>query len=142
MSEGKTNGKRNKSAGSNYERQVVNRLKDIGYSDVGTSRNNSRARDAAKIDVVNCNEDKNGRLPYNIQVKTLAKPAPYGKLLDEMPKDGPEINVIFHKQTKKAENGRFYEKGQYAILKLDDFYAIIKRNLELEDEAKSWSNIM
>lgn len=137
-----TNGKRNKTAGSNYERETVKRLKEIGFHGVGTSRNNSRTRDAAKIDIVNCDEDKDGRLPYNIQNKTLAKPAPYGKLLDEMPQDGRAINVIFHKQTKKNNAGRFMKVGEYAIMKLDDFYDIMKKILELEDEQKSWNNLM
>ena len=138
----KTNGKRNKSAGSNYERETVKRLKDIGYTGVGTSRNNSRSRDAQKVDIVNCDESKDGRLPYNIQNKTLSKPAPYAKLLAEMPQDGSEINIIFHKQTKKNAAGRFMKVGEYAILKADDMYNMMQRLLELEDEVKGWSNIM
>lgn len=129
----RTNGRRNKVAGSNYERQVVNKLKSIGFTNVGTSRNNSRAKDALKIDIVNCNEDKYGRLPYNFQCKTLAKPCAYGKLLAEMPK-GKEVNVILHKQTKKDSAGRFQKVGEYAIMNAEDFYNMIA---ELENYKSS-----
>lgn len=132
----KTNGKRNKSAGSSWERTIVNKLKEIGFPWVGTTRNNSRSRDAQKIDVMNIDEGKYGRLPYNIQAKTLAKPAPYGKLLEELPQDTGCINVIFHKQTKKSEGGRFMTRGTYAILNLDDFYSMASKIVTLEARVK------
>ena len=137
----KTNGRNNRRAGNGYEVQIVKKLKPL-YPNIGTSRANSRSRDNLKVDLINCDESKFGRIPYNIQCKNLAKHCDYAKILNEMPKDGPEVNVIFHKQTKKADNGRFMKVGEFAILKLDDFYYIMKRNLELEDEVKAWSNIM
>lgn len=130
----KTNGKRNKSAGSNFEREVVNKLKTIGFPNVGTTRNNSRSRDAQKIDVMNVDEGKFGRLRYNIQCKTLSKPAPYGKLLDELPQDGEEINIVIHKQTKKSESGRFMARGTYAIMMVDDFYDLIAEIEQLKNK--------
>lgn len=137
----KTNGKRNKQAGNAHEVQVVKKLKEVGYKHVATSRACNKIRDGEKVDVCNTDESKYGRLPFNFQCKTLSKPAPYGKILDEMP-EGDEINVLIHKQTKKDKAGRFQHRGTYAIMAVDDFYDIIKRNLELEDEVKSWGNIM
>lgn len=138
----KTNGRNNRVAGHNFEREVVKKLKEVGIENIGTSRQHSRSRDNAKVDICRTDEIKYGRLPYNIQCKSISKHLDYAKILEEMPKNEPEINVIFHKQTKKTDNGRFMVKGQYAILKLEDFYEIIKKNLELEDEVKSWGNLM
>ena len=137
----KTNGARNKRAGSLLETQIVKQFKEIGFKYCATSRACNKVRDGEKVDLCNIDESKYGRLPYNIQAKTLSKPAPYGKILDEMPK-GEQINVLIHKQTKKDKAGRFQHRGTYAIMSIDDFYDIIKRNLELEDEVKAWSNIM
>lgn len=142
MSEGKTNGKRNKAAGHGFERQVVKDLKAIGFPNVCTSRLASRLRDSQKIDVVNEDEDKYGRLPYNIQCKNLAKLADYPKLLDELPQDTSHINVVFHKKTKKTTAGVFRTQGEYAILKLDDFYSMMKKIVELEDDLKSWRQVV
>ncbi len=138
----KTNGNNNLRRGSTFERLVVNDLKSIGYKNVGTSRFYSRALDHAKVDIASTNESKYGRFPYNIQCKTKTTAVDYSKLLLEMPQDGNEVNVIFHKKTKKTEGGTFRKTGAYAILKLEDFYDIMKKQLELEDEVKAWSNIM
>jgi hypothetical protein len=137
-----TNGNRNRSAGNGYERAVVLKLKSIGFPNITTSRNNSRVRDKQCVDIMNLDEAKDGRLPYNIQCKNVSKHVEYAKLLAEMPQDGTEINVVFHKKTKKSEAGIFRKEGEYAILKLDDFYGMMKRLLEIEDEAKSWNNLM
>lgn len=142
MSEGKTNGRNNKNRGSNWERDTVNALKKIGFVNAGTSRLHSRERDNAKVDITNANESINGRLPYNIQCKSVSKHVDYAKILSEMPQDGSEINVIFHKQTKKTDGGTFRKVGTFAILPLEDFYEIMRKQLELEDEVKAWSNIM
>ena len=87
-------------------------------------------------------EAKYGRFPYNIQCKNVAKSIDYAKLLAELPIDSGAINVIFHKQTKKAENGRFMRVGEYAILELDDFYAMLQKINELEDDVKSWRQVI
>ena len=123
-----TNGRRNKNAGHSWERQVVDMLKEIGFPNAVTTRSESRGRDAQKIDVMNKDEGKNGRLPYNIQAKTLSKPTAYPKLLSELPQDGSEINVVFHKQTQKdPKTGRFMPRGTYAITNLKDFIQMMKK---------------
>lgn len=121
----KTNGKRNRLAGNNEELRVIKKLITIGFKGLITSRFNSRHRDNAKVDIMYKDESISGRLPYNFQVKTLAKPCAYGKLLKEMP-EGKEVNVVLHKQTKKDVSGRFQKVGEYAILNAEDFYDLIE----------------
>lgn len=128
-------GPRNKVAGHNFERTIVQVLKEIGFPHASTSRLQSRARDNQKVDIMNENEHKVGRLPYNFQCKNLASNTPdgkfpYAKLLCEMP-EGDEINVILHNQTVKrvsqAGTVSFMTKGQYAHLGLRDFMTILQR---------------
>lgn len=122
-----TPGKRNKAAGSSWERLCAKHLRALGFHDVRTSRECSRLRDAQKVDLCNADEDANGRLPYNVQCKTLSKAAPYPKLLAELEEHNgrKHVNVVFHKQTEKTEGGRFMPRGEYAICNLDDFYRMI-----------------
>lgn len=122
----KTNGKRNRSAGNSWEREVAQILREIGFPHVVTTRAESRIRDAQKVDLINRDEFKNGRLPYNIQAKNVKGHIQYGKVLAEMPTDSDIINVIFHKQTV-AHNGRFVTRDKFAILKMDDFLKLIQQ---------------
>jgi hypothetical protein len=123
--EKKTNGKRNRVAGHSYEREVVNALKLIGFEHAATARLVSKYRDDQKIDIVNKDEDVNGRIPYNIQVKCTARKLNYDEELAKLPDVANIINVIFHKQTKKVGE-RFLPKGQYAFVTLPNFLAMIK----------------
>jgi hypothetical protein len=119
-----TSGKRNKAAGHGWELTCVKLLKSIGFLYAATSRLVSRLRDSQKVDITNIDEDAYGRLPYNIQCKNLSKACNYPKLLAELPK-GKEINVVFHKQTKKVGT-RFMPLGEYACLYLSDFILMMK----------------
>lgn len=121
-------GKRNKSAGHAWELKIIKRLKEIGYSDVASSRAVSRLRDSQKVDVCNRDESASGRLPYNIQAKTYSKSVAYPKILSEMPV-GKEINVIMLRQTERS-GPRFLERGTYAILPLEDFYRMMQQIMD------------
>ena len=121
---------RNRVAGHRYERSKAQQLRDIGFTDVRTSRECSRKRDSQKVDLCNADEDEFGRLPYNIQCKTLCSTAPYPRLLKELEQHNgrKQINVVFHEMTKKKEGGKnFIGVGEYAILNLDDFINIIQK---------------
>ena len=61
----KSIGARNKRRGNDYERKIVNELKDLGFKDVVTSRKESKSTDDGKIDIV----DKSNKLPCEIQIK-------------------------------------------------------------------------
>ena len=126
---GKTKGSsRNRAAGHSWERRCAIIFRELGYEDVKTSRECSRLRDSQKVDLCNADEDKSGRLPYNIQCKTLNSSAPYHRLLEELEEHNGrrQVNVVVHKMTKKTTGGRFDGIGEYAIMNLDDFYRILK----------------
>lgn len=122
----KTNGKRNRYAGHEFERSVVALLKEHGFLDVITTRSGSRHRDNQGIDIMNSEELKQGRLPFNIQCKNINGSVNYAKLLDSLPKDEGIVNVIFHKFTEvRGKAGLFHPRGHYAILNMHDFVRLI-----------------
>ncbi len=129
-----TPGKRNRIAGHNWERECVKLLIKVGFPHVVTSRSESKKRDADKIDLMNTDEHENGLLRYSVQCKTLSNAAPYPKLLSEIKSLKGALKVIFHKQTKKSEKGKFVETGRYAILYMDDFLDLIKENEALKEK--------
>lgn len=64
----KRNIKANKRRGSEYERQIAKELRELGY-DVRTAREQSKALDDQKIDLV----DMRGDLPFYAQIKRCIK---------------------------------------------------------------------
>jgi hypothetical protein len=129
----KTNGRRNRTAGHNWEREVVIQLKSIGFVNVVTARSESKSRDDKKIDIMNKDEDANGRLPYNIQCKCESKVSAYPKYLSEMPK-GDYPNIIFHKQTKRS-GSKFMVQDMYGIMYLKDLLhmmEVVRRSKVME----------
>ena len=105
--------KRNKTAGSNHERDEVNRHKRY-FHNVVTTRLANLSRDGDGIDLCNEHEDKFGRLPIETSCKTAVSSIPYMALLEAM--DGPGIRVIQFRKTGKSEEGRFMVKGEYSIM--------------------------
>ena len=126
---------RNRNAGYSWERLCAKNLREVGFTDVKTSRECSRLRDSQKVDLCNADESANGRLPFNIQCKTLSSTAPYPKLLKELEEfNGTgRINVVFHRMTQKTPAGRFVSVGEYALLKLNDFYSLMEDYLKLRE---------
>ena len=125
--EKKKGSSRNKTAGSNWERLIAKKLRELGFNDIKCSRECSRLRDSKKVDLCNADEDKNGRFPFNIQAKSYNTHVKYAKLLKELEDHNGrnQVNVVFHKLTEKSIGGKFMPKGEFAILNLDDFYKII-----------------
>ena len=128
MTEKTKGSSRNRAAGHSWERGCAIILRELGYEDVKTSRECSRLRDSQKVDLCNADEDKSGRLPYNIQCKTLNSSVPYHRLLKELEEHNGrrQVNVVVHKMTKKTAGGRLDGIGEYAIMNLDDFYMILR----------------
>ena len=107
--------KRNKTAGHNFEREVIKDFVDHGWETAVSSRSESRRLDAMKVDICYTN-------PFSVQCKNMATKVDYHAILESMPK-GHNINVIAHKFTKKA-NKNFLEAGKYVIMTYDDFFRL------------------
>lgn len=137
----KTNGKRNKAVGGNWERKIVLALKGIGYPFAATSRYVSKSRDDAKVDICNMDERKNGFLPFNVQAKSTTRIPKFNAILAEMPQEENTVNVVAFQQTEKQTSGmykgKFLNTGEYAVMKFSDwlYYAELERKYkELLDE--------
>lgn len=115
-------GKRNSSEGKRWERECINKLKPF-FPHVVSSRSESRSTDSKKVDLMNKDEYKYGKLPYEIQCKSYVKRIEYDLLLSLMPNKNPPI--ILHKQTERR-GSRFYETGRYAIMHMDTFLELLK----------------
>lgn len=150
----KTRGsKRNVSAGHDYERACRDIFRNIGFPHVTTSRAESRNRDNQKIDLINKDEEKNGRLPYNIQCKTLSQTVNYHNIfhgyestvtIKRGPKKGEKIktfipgmstskdviDVILHKYTEKELRDEILKDGTARTVEVfmpKGYYAIMKK---------------
>lgn len=115
---------RNRTAGLNFERQIVLEVKELGFSAV-TSRAESRNMDNKGVDIFSPIGEDN-QLPVHIQCKNTTINPKYDVLLSSelLPKDKP--TVVFHKKTKKAKS-KFMSSGDYVILKKEDFYNLLKQ---------------
>jgi hypothetical protein len=110
---------RNRTSGHNLERDCVKILKPI-YPNAVTSRAESRNRDDQKVDLC-----YTGHL--NVQCKNYSKILKYTDILDEMPKEEGQMNIIIDRQTRKSPNGRFMKVGEYVHMHLEDFIKIMKK---------------
>lgn len=119
-----SNGKRNRTAGHKWERTCAKRLREAGFTHVVTSRAESKSRDDSKVDLMNKDEYKNGRLPYNFQCKSTTQNTNYYKLLKELPQGSPELNIILHEKTEKRGE-KFVKVGEFAIMEADAFFELI-----------------
>ncbi len=111
----------NRTAGNNYERKIVNELKDLGFSDTVTSRSESRNMDAKKVDVFGKS------LPIHIQCKNTKDNFKIADYYQENEKIFPDDKpvVIFHKKTKKVTS-KFITQGEFVYLKKEDFYKLLE----------------
>jgi hypothetical protein len=114
----KKGGSRNRNAGNGYERECVKVLREF-FPKVVTSRAESRNRDDQKVDLC-----YTGFL--NVQCKNYSKILKYPEILGEMPVEKGQMNVIFDKQTRRTDNGRFMKKGEYVHMHMDDFLTLIR----------------
>jgi len=110
---------RNRTAGHNFERDVVQDLKILGFPDAVTARAESRNTDNKGIDI--CNTPG-----YQFQCKNMKLIPNYHKIISEMPDGNTVVNVLIHRKTKKAKT-RFITEGDYVVLTKKDFYNILEK---------------
>ena len=96
-------------------------LRNLGFTDVVTSRSESKSMDDKKVDLV----DRSGKLPCYIQLKNTVNTPQYHAIKKECPlKDKPFI-VIWNKQVKKEKV--FGSAGEVVIMDKDFFYELLSK---------------
>lgn len=113
---------RNRTAGHNFERQIIKELKSLGFEAVST-RSESRSKDNQGIDIIT-----NTPVIYQPQCKVKASQPNFHQLLTET-----EADVVFWKKVEKA-NVKFLTKGEYVVMSKENFYKLIK-NYGLQKQA-------
>ena len=94
--------------GNSYELLIKNDHVNLGFSNVFTSRNESKRTDDAGVDLVG--------LPYHIQCKAVERLSPgIHKTIQNMPRD--KIRTVFHKRNRL---------GSVVCLEKDDWYKILR----------------
>ncbi len=114
-------GKRNRNAGNSYERKIKNELNKLfNGSDYRTTREVSRFKDAKGIDLI----DINGKGWFSVQCKNTVN---FPKLdgINFVTDEGYP-NILFWKRTKNV-NGRFMPRGEYVVMKKEDFYELLEK---------------
>ena len=117
---------RNRTAGHNFEREIVKELKGLGYDEVVTSRAESRNMDNAGVDIFGKG------FPYYIQCKNSKTWQDIHGLItsEKLPTDKPTL--VFQKKTKKVGE-RFLKEGDYVSMKKEDFYEMLAKLKKYED---------
>lgn len=117
----KNKGKTNRNKGFQWERDLAQVFRDLGYLRCKTTRQTSRLLDSCKVDL--------DFIPYNIQAKNVIH-INYKKVLDEV-KNALQIHyperltlptVILHKR----------KTTKLAIMEIETFIEIVKR-LKMSD---------
>lgn len=109
--------KKSKNKGKGLEYEIVDRLREIGYSGVCRSAGESKKLDNAKVDIA----DTNHELEVAIQAKHYTNFPNYFKIKEEC--TDPRDFVLIWK--KSAEAGEL-SKGTVAIMDVDFFYKLLK----------------
>jgi len=145
---------RNRTAGNNYEREIVSRYNEFGFTNkegehtplfplVGTTRNLSTKLDSMKVDIYTENPSEFKDFGLVIQAKNTTNTIQYPKLIKQME---PAVDmlggipVVYHKQTQRVQKDsntpRFMTRGEYVALKAKDFEDIYTK-LRVHEEAYS-----
>lgn len=113
--------KRSRARGVEYEQKIARELRELGFSNVVTSRSESKTVDDNKIDII----DKDNLLPCNIQLKRTIKYPNYFDIESQCPvKDKPFV-IIWNCQ--KPTEKTFRSLGELVILPKAFFYELIKK---------------
>jgi len=86
----KHRGRYARTKGHRYEQQIVNELKELGFTGCKTSRYANKMKDDQKIDIV----DLENRLPLDIQLKKTQNIPNYFKIREESGADPDRFCII------------------------------------------------
>jgi hypothetical protein len=111
---------RNRSAGHGLETEEAKIYREeLGYPDACTARSESRNRDNQKVDLCHTGI-------WNVQLKSSTNNPNYHTLINEMPQEEGQINIVCHAKTVKSKGGKFMRKGKYVTMRAEDFYKMQK----------------
>ena len=99
--------KRNRQAGHNYERQIAQELRNLGFIAL-TSRECDRSLDRAGIDL-------RTDFPLPPQIKNMCNTPNVEEILKR-------AGILFWKKTRKA-GSKFMPVDEYVIMRKEDFYS-------------------
>jgi len=116
----KRSNKYSKTKGSRYEQQIAKELRDLGFTGCVTARSESKSTDDNKIDIV----DKDGKLPFNIQLKKTLVAPQYFKIREESTVNPESFVLFWAKQEKKETN--ICTVGECVTMDKKTFYELIK----------------
>lgn len=116
----KRSSKYSKTKGSRYEQQIAKELRDLGFTGCVTARSESKSTDDNKIDIV----DKDGKLPFNIQLKKTLVAPQYFKIREESTVNPESFVLFWAKQEKKETN--ICTVGECVTMDKKTFYELIK----------------
>lgn len=121
---------RNQSEGHRWERLVAQILRNSGvHPHTVTCRSTNRTRDNQGIDFCNKDEYLHGRMQDDIQAKTTTDTPNIEDLLRSMKEHDimdERMPVIFWRKTGKSSNGKFMEKGKFAMCYMEDYLQLLK----------------
>jgi hypothetical protein len=106
--------------GHNYETKIAKELRDLGFTEVVTSRSESKSMDDNKVDLI----DKSNKLPCKIQLKATQSIPSYFKIRSESTVNPEEFVIIWSKQEKREVN--IVSVGEAVIMDKSLFYKLIK----------------
>lgn len=116
----KRSSKYSKTKGSRYEQQIAKELRDLGFTGCVTARSESKSTDDNKIDII----DKDGKLPFNIQLKKTLVAPQYFKIREESTVNPESFVLFWAKQEKKETN--ICTVGECVTMDKKTFYELIK----------------
>lgn len=111
--------KHSRNKGHSFELEIVNKLKEIGYTGVTSSRRESRSKDNNKIDIT----DTEDLLPVNIQAKYTQKPPNYYAIEAECSDKTKPFCIAW----KKATDDGTPSPGTLITMPIEYFYELIRR---------------
>lgn len=124
----KRTGSYSKNKGSNYERKIVNELKELtGDTELCTSRSESKRLDDAKIDIA----DPNNILDFYVQCKSTQSNPSVKKLNSEVGRKDKPLAIFWNAQEKREVN--CVSVGEYVIIPKELFYEYLKIKHEKEN---------
>lgn len=112
-----------KTKGSNYERKIVNELKELtGNESICTARSESKKLDDMKIDIA----DPDNVLPCYFQLKKTQATPSVKKINEDVGKKDKPLCILWDIQEKKEGNTNITSHGEYAIIPKQFFYTLLK----------------